>query len=113
MPTRVNRYVLSAIFFGLGAVTGLACAGDEGSGPDQVSQAEINDACQAYCDKARVCDDEVVVSQCVNDCKDRLGDCMADELGQTVDDLHTCADDACDDFRLCTAGAGLQCTFGL
>jgi hypothetical protein len=113
MLTHVHRYVLSLIFFGFGAVTGLACGDDGGGSISGASLKDINASCQAYCDKARVCDDEVVISQCVADCKDRLGDCMADEQQQTVDDLNTCADDACDDFRLCTAGAGLQCRFGL
>lgn len=112
MPTQVHRYVLSVIFFGAGAVAGLAC-GDEGGSPTGATLQEINDGCQSYCERARICDDEVVVSQCINDCKDRLGDCMADEQQQTVADLQTCAEDACDDFRLCTAGADLQCRFGL
>lgn len=108
-----HRYVLSAIFsagFSMGCVVDADDGGDDNDGSTDI---EIAAGCQSYCDKARECDDEVSIDECVNDCKSRVGDCMADEQDETVSDLNSCASDACDDFNACTIGAGLQCTFGL
>lgn len=83
---------------------GLAC--DAGK-----SRVEIT--CEDYCAKAHECDDDSSQSACVADCKDAMGDCMADEQEQALDDLDACAADSCDEFLGCTIGAGLQCSFGL
>jgi hypothetical protein len=91
---------------------GLACddSGDDDGGGDE---GRIASTCQTYCAKAHTCDDDKTVEQCVADCKAQLGDCMADEQDQVLDDLDSCAADACDEFTGCTIGAGLQCTFGI
>lgn len=110
MPHRVVRTIRTMLAVVLGV--GFGCGEDDGAagGP---SAASIADACQAYCEKARVCDDETEMAECVADCEDRTGDCMADEQGQVVADLNACADESCDDLTLCTIGAGFQCAFGL
>lgn len=102
-----QRYVWALL---LGAVLG--CNDDDG-GQAGVDDAELQSTCQAYCDHARTCDDEVVIASCVQKCKDRMSDCMADEQSAALDDLNRCATEGCDDFTGCTIGAGLQCTFGL
>lgn len=75
--------------------------------------ARIQSTCDTYCAKANTCDDDKTVEQCVADCKAQLGDCMADEQTQVLDELDACAMESCDDFGSCTFGAGLQCTFGI
>ncbi len=102
---------------------GLGCTGNDGD-EDDVSDsagddndgsnsARIQTTCQNYCDKAQTCDDDETVEQCVADCKAQLGDCMADEQSQVLDELDMCAAESCDDMGSCTFGAGLQCTFGI
>ena len=86
-----------------------ATTDDEGGS----NQARIQSTCDTYCAKAQTCDDDKTVEQCVADCKAQLGDCMADEQEQVLDELDACAMDACDDFGSCTFGAGLQCKFGI
>ena len=107
MSNVLHRYFLAFAFL-LGA--GLAACGDDSSG---ATNLEISASCKSYCDKARECDEDVSVDECVNDCKDKIGNCMADEQRETLDDLESCASDACGEFGACTVGAGLQCTFGL
>ncbi|WAS90602.1 hypothetical protein [Nannocystis punicea] len=106
MRKNLHRY-LFAFAFVSGA--GLAACGDDSSG---ATNLEIAASCNSYCDKARECNDDVS-DDCVDDCKSRIGDCMADEQRETLDDLDSCASDACGEFAACTVGAGLQCTFGL
>lgn len=110
MHQTLSRYTL-AIVLGVG----LGCGKDRGDDGDggPATQIEVEDACQAYCQRAKLCDDETVIAECETKCEKRMGNCMADEQGQAVDDLNICADESCDDFRLCTVGTGLQCAFGL
>lgn len=89
---------------GLLVGAGLGCTG---TGP-----IRIDATCQDYCEKAHECSDDVDVDDCVSDCKDQIGDCMADEQEQALDDLDGCAGDSCNEFLGCTIGAGLTCTFG-
>lgn len=102
-----HRYVLALI---LGAAAG--CKDDDPNG-GPATPTEIQTVCQDYCDRSKLCDDEVNVSDCVVKCKDRLGACMADEQGQAVDELRVCSDESCDDFTGCTIGAGIQCILGI
>lgn len=101
----VTRFTLAAA-----VLCAAGCKDDRGS---TVMADDIDSTCESYCQKARTCDDEVMASECVASCKDRVGDCMADEQAQVLDDLDTCAANACDDFAGCTIGAGFQCAFGL
>ncbi|HEY0133298.1 MAG TPA: hypothetical protein VGB85_04440 [Nannocystis sp.] len=75
--------------------------------------AEIQSTCDTYCNKSQTCDDGETLEQCVADCKAQLGDCMADEQDQVMQELRDCAQESCDDFGSCTFGTGLQCTFGI
>lgn len=104
------RIALAAIF-----CVGLGCSNDSDNsgGGGGASDQEVLATCQSYCDKALVCDSDVDADDCVTKCQDRLGECMADEQHQTLDDLDVCAAKACDKFNTCTIGAGLQCVFGL
>lgn len=108
----VYRFMLATVFC---AATG--CKEDESdeksSETGAVSAVELNATCQDYCDQAKVCDAKLAVEKCVTDCKDRLGDCKADEQTRAVDDLRLCTDKVCGEFPGCTIGAGLKCTFGL
>ena len=110
----------------LGFAAAMLCAASPGCGDDDHNSsvsdsavddgdnaADIQSTCEDYCAKAHTCDDSKTVEQCVADCKADLGDCMADEQSQVLDDLDACADKACNDFTGCTIGAGLQCTFGI
>ncbi len=100
-----RKFWLSAVLFGgLSMVAGFACSE---TGPHRIEKT-----CEDYCAKAAECSDEVSESDCVADCKDSIGDCMADEQAEALDDLDSCAADSCDDFIGCTIGAGLACTFG-
>ena len=83
------------------------------AGDGDGNAAEIQSTCDTYCNKSQTCDDGETLEQCVADCKAQLGDCMADEQEQALDDLDSCAADSCDDFAGCTIGAGLQCAFGI
>lgn len=108
MQHRVSRYTSAVLL-----VVGLGCGDEPDEGDGRATVAEIRNACQEYCQKASLCDDETVVAECEADCDDRIGDCMADEQRQAVDDLRSCAQESCDDFTLCTIGVGAQCAFGL
>ncbi|MBZ5715708.1 hypothetical protein [Nannocystis pusilla] len=92
---------------------GVLGCGKDGDGGGGATQTEIDTACQSYCQMAHLCDDEIAADECTATCVDRMGDCMADEQGQAVDDLESCAKEACDDFTSCTVGAGFQCAFGI
>lgn len=105
MANNVSRILMAVVL-----CAGMGCRDDRGG---SATEQEIESACESYCQKARTCDDEVSTAECTADCRDRMGDCMADEQAQAVDDLEQCAADACDDFTGCTIGAGLQCAFGL
>ena len=107
-----KRVMLSSSRIGLLLGVLLGCNEQDGHGVP-ASAAKIQSTCQSYCDHARTCDDEVVVASCVAKCRDRIGDCMADEQSTALDDLGQCAREGCDDFNGCTIGAGLRCTFGL
>lgn len=113
---------VKSFFLAMSLCTGFACVidadgdadDDAGANDDSgASAVEIESTCQAYCDKAVECDDDVTLTTCVADCKENMGDCMADEQEKALSDLNSCAADACDDFTGCTIGAGLQCTFGV
>ena len=119
---RTTLSYATGIFSALLFRSGLACT--DGDDDDTVSDSAVpeeggsNDAriqttCQNFCDKSQVCDDSETVEQCVADCKAQLGDCMADEQNQVLDELNSCAAESCDDMGGCTFGAGLQCTFGI
>lgn len=86
---------------------------DNSSGGGGASDQEVMTTCKTYCDQAQVCDGDVQAGECLTKCQDRLGDCMADEQSQTLEDLESCSAMACDDFKKCTIGAGLQCVFGI
>ena len=75
--------------------------------------AEIQSTCDTYCNKSQTCDGDETLEQCVADCKAELGDCMADEQEQVMQELRDCAAETCDDFGACTFGTGLQCKFGI
>ncbi len=110
MMQSAYRFALAAAF-----CTGLCCNNDnddDGGGGGATDQ-EVMTTCKKYCDQAQVCDGDVEAGECLVKCQDRLGDCMADEQSQTLDDLETCSLKACDDFKGCTIGAGLQCVFGI
>lgn len=107
MMNNRHRFALAFAFI-LGA--GMAACGDDDSG---ATNLEIAASCKSYCDKARECDEDTSTDECVDDCKSRIGDCMADEQRSTLDDLDSCASNSCGEFPACTIGAGLQCTFGL
>ena len=103
----IYRYALAVA---LGA--GLGCENDDGGGGGATDQ-EVLSTCKTYCEKAVVCDGDVMEAGCTADCQDKLGNCMADEQAQTLDDLEVCSAETCDDFKGCTIGAGLQCVFGI
>lgn len=105
----VYRYALAAL---VGAGLGCSTDGDDNGGGGATDQ-EVLATCKTYCEKAAVCDGDVTEAGCTADCQDKLGDCMADEQSQTLDDLDTCSARACDEFTTCTIGAGLQCVFGI
>lgn len=102
---RINFKVVALCFGLLGLGAGMACTG---TGP-----VRIDATCEDYCAKAKECSDGVDVDDCVDSCKEQIGDCMADEQEQALDDLDSCAADSCDDFLGCTIGAGIKCTFGI
>ncbi|MBA3548510.1 MAG: hypothetical protein H0T76_18665 [Nannocystis sp.] len=110
MIQTVYRFALAAAF-----CAGLCCGNDDddGDGIGGATAQEITNDCKQYCDRAQVCDGDVEADECLAKCRDRLGNCMADEQGQTLDDLVACSKETCDDFTGCTIGAGLQCVFGL
>lgn len=108
-----THHGILALFLGLGL--GYGCGDGDGDGDliDGVSDIRISSACNDYCSQAQDCDDEVDYDDCVSDCESSMMDCMADEQEQAVEELEGCAEESCDDFGVCTIGAGLQCTFGI
>jgi hypothetical protein len=109
--TKLRTFCL-ALTLGLGLGCVVNTDGD-GDGDGGSNDSRIASTCTSYCTKAHDCDDDQAIDGCVEDCKEQLGDCMADEQAQTLDDLDSCAVESCDDFGGCTIGAGLQCTFGI
>lgn len=120
---RTTLSYATGIFSALLFMSGLGCSdgndeetvsdSSEPDGEGGSNAARIQTTCQNFCDKAQVCDDDETVEQCVADCKAQLGDCMADEQSQVLDELNSCAAMSCDDMGGCTFGAGLQCKFGI
>lgn len=91
-----------------GLLLGAGIAACTGTGP-----VRIDATCEDYCAKAHECSDSVDVDDCVADCKDQIGDCMADEQEEALDSLDDCAANSCNEFIGCTVGAGLACSFGI
>lgn len=108
MLKRIRFHVLAALL-----CASMGCGEEESAGGGVVSTAEIKNSCEAYCARARQCDESTDLLQCVSDCRGRMADCMQDEQRQAVDDLSDCATETCGEFTRCAIGAGLQCTFGL
>ncbi len=96
--------ILGALMLGL--VSAVACGNGTGS-------VRVNMTCEAYCDQATECNDNVDFDNCVDNCEDTIDDCMADEQEQALDDLDSCSAESCNEFGACTVGAGLQCAFGV
>lgn len=86
-----------------------ACKEDEVDGDD----AQIKSSCESYCEQAKLCNQDINEQNCINDCRNAVGNCMADEVDLALDKLQGCAKEACDDFTACTIDAGAQCYFGL
>lgn len=80
---------------------------------DGTSDLRQEHTCSDYCATAKACDDEVDEDECVADCLDAMGSCMADEQEASLDRLDECAAESCDDFAGCTIDAGAQCYFGI
>lgn len=119
---RDTKFFHAVSLFALLAVGAPGCSDDaNGDGDDTAASAadtgsnasRIQSTCDGYCAKENVCNDNGTVEQCVADCKAQLGDCMADEQSQVLNELDDCAAESCNDFGACTFGAGLQCTFGI
>jgi hypothetical protein len=90
----------------LGLLAAVAC----GNGTGDV---RVGMTCEAYCEHAHDCNDNVDTDACIDDCRDTIDDCMADEQEQALDDLDHCSAESCNDLAACTVGAGLQCAFGV
>ena len=117
---RETKFFHAMTLFAVLAVGAPGC-GDDAAGDDTAVTAadtgsnasRIQSTCDSYCEKENICNDNGTVEQCVADCKAQLGDCMADEQSQVLDELNDCAAESCNEFGACTFGAGLQCTFGI
>lgn len=106
---RTTTTVLSVLgALSLGFLSAVACGDGTGTG-----EVRVNMTCEAYCDQANMCNDNVDFDNCVDDCEDTVDDCMADEQEQALDELDACSAESCNDFGACTVGAGLQCAFGV
>lgn len=77
------------------------------------SDVRIAATCYNYCQTQASCDGDVNAEECEADCKASLGDCQADEVAATLDELDACADDTCDDQGVCSLEADAQCYFGI
>ncbi|HEY8378490.1 MAG TPA: hypothetical protein VIK91_18475 [Nannocystis sp.] len=108
MLKRIRVHLLLAL---VGASFG--CREDADAPGGVVTTAEIKTACESYCARAKACDVNTDLSMCLDDCRDRMADCMQDEQRQAVDDLTDCSAETCDEFTRCAIGAGLQCSFGI
>jgi hypothetical protein len=97
---------LAGLVFGMGVGLSFACGNGTGD-------LRVKITCESYCERAHECNDDVDENECVDDCRDTIDDCMADEAEQTLDDLDSCSAEECDEFGGCTIGAGLQCAFGV
>lgn len=95
----------------VGALVGLLIA--QACEREGTGDIRINATCRDYCKQAAECNDDIDVDDCRSDCESTMEDCQADEQEQALDDLDDCAVESCDEFGLCTIGAGLQCSFGL
>lgn len=109
----VNNF-LRALLLVCAAAGGLvagACADEDDENGATSVRAEMS--CQDYCDRAKLCDDETNIDNCIDKCLDRIDDCMADEQEAALDQIDVCSTESCDDFTGCTINAGAQCYFGL
>lgn len=93
------------VLFGVFALAATGCT-IEGDDP-------LDGPCQEYCEQRNVCDGDVDIESCRQDCVDAAQDCQADEKEEALDDIDACADESCDEIAACTVGAGLQCYLGI
>ena len=83
------------------------------AGCEVPAETRIENTCSDYCTHLETCDDEIDVTQCEIDCAEAAGDCMVDELDDSLAALDLCAEESCDDIARCSLGVALECYLGI
>lgn len=93
-----------------GVVFGFACADQE----DRPLSAEVEDVCQAFCDRAIECDEDLVVgdgrNDCLRECYGKADECDdVGELNEGLNELRDCSRESCSSFTTCSIDVDIDC----
>ena len=93
----------------IGAAIGLACADSETNPRDEETQR----VCDAFCDRAFACDDDLVEgsnrTDCMEECFGKVDECAdVDERDQGLAAIRECSED-CDGLTACSIEVDIEC----